>query len=135
MIRKRTTAPRPTIRTTAALALVLALAASGCGTSGPPADPEYGRKALVTALDAWQAGATPASLAQATPPIHVADGDWNAGAKLQGYKADDEGKHFGADLNYRVVLELKPARGKATRRDAVYAVSTHPRLMVLRQDD
>jgi hypothetical protein len=135
LIRKRIDAPRPPIRTAALVALTLALAASGCGTSGTPADPEDGRKALITALDAWQAGATPASLAQATPPIHVADADWNAGARLQSYTADDEGRHVGADLNYRVLLELKNARGKAAKREAVYAVSTRPQLMVLRQDD
>lgn len=133
MIRSRNISPRPAIR--AAVVLLLTIAASGCGSSWTPADPDDGRKALIAALDAWKGGGTPAALAQGTPSIHVADGDWNSGAKLQGYKADEQGKHFGADLNYHVVLELKNARGKLTKKEAVYAVSTQPQLMVLRQDD
>jgi hypothetical protein len=133
LIRNRTLATRPIARP--AVALLLALAASGCGASGTPADPDDGRKALIAALDAWKGGGTPASLAQASPAIHVADGDWDSGAKLQGYQADDQGRHVGADLNYRVVLELKNAKGKVSKRNAVYSVSTQPQLMVLRQDD
>jgi hypothetical protein len=115
------------------LALALALAAAGCGA--PSADPVDGRKALQTALDAWKAGETPKALAVRTPAITVSDGDWAAGLALQGYKADDEGKLVGADLNYKVVLELKNRKGKVTSKTAVYAVSTHPQLLVLRQDD
>ena len=32
-------------------------------------------------------------------------------------------------------LELKNARGKVVKKQATYAVTTHPQLLVLRQDD
>ena len=117
-------------------ALIWILGLNGCGgPSAVPADHTDGRKALVTALDTWKSGEKPAALAQKTPSIHVADGDWNSGLQLVDYQADDEGKHFGSDLNYKVVLELKNTKGKVSKKNATYAVSTHPVLMVLRQDD
>jgi hypothetical protein len=115
---------------------MIALGAWGCAPSAAtPSDPEDGRKALQTALDAWKEGATPDALAKRSPSIHVADGDWNSGMHLDGYKADERGVLVGSDLNYKVVLELKDAKGKGVTKNAVYAVSTHPQLLVLRQDD
>jgi hypothetical protein len=114
--------------------LVLALVCAGCGQSGP-SDPTEGRKALLAALDAWKGGETPDALAKRNPSIHVSDGDWKSGLRLQTYRADDEGKLVGSDVNYSVALELKNARGKVTKKTAVYAVTTHPQVLVHRQDD
>jgi hypothetical protein len=114
--------------------VILALGAAGCGTSASPADRADGGKALQAALDAWKGGKTPGDLEKQTPSIHVSDGDWKSGYALESYKAD-EGKLVGADLNYAVVLEMKDPKGKATTKNVVYAVSTHPQLLVLRQDD
>ena len=118
-----------------AIALILAMGAAGCGPAATPADPDDGRKALVAALDAWKGGEKPADLAARSPAIHVADGDWESGFQLQGYTPEGEGKLIGSDLNYTVALELKNPRGKVATRKAVYAVSTHPQILVLRQDD
>jgi len=114
--------------------LITVLGFAGCGLSASPSDPDEGRKALQTALDAWKEGSKPDALTQRTPPIHVTDGDWMSGLRLQSYKADDDGKLVGSDVNYKVVLELKTAAGKVVKRDAVYAVTTHPQRLVLRQD-
>jgi hypothetical protein len=84
-------------------------------------------------LDAWKRGEEPGALTLLTPPIHVTDGDWMSGLRLQDYKAGD-GKLVGSDVNYPVALELKDARGKVVKRDAVYAVTTSPKKLVLRQD-
>ncbi|MDR3620606.1 MAG: hypothetical protein P4L85_14740 [Paludisphaera borealis] len=130
---KRTLSPRRPLWLAGALMLVLG--SGGCGSTATTADLADGRKALQTALDAWKGGQTPDALAKSTPSIHVADGDWKSGLLLQSYKADDEGKLVGTDLNYAVVLELKNDKGKVTSKKAVYAVSTHPQLLVLRQDD
>jgi hypothetical protein len=116
-------------------ALMLILACGGCGPSARPSDPGEGRKALEAALDAWKGGEKPDALAQRSPSIHVSDSDWKLGLLLKNYKADDQGKLVGSDLNYSVVLELKNPAGKVTRKDAVYAVTTHPQILVLRQDD
>lgn len=117
--------------TTAVLALILI--AGGCGESARPSDQEEGRKALQTALETWKSGGNPDALAQQNPPIHASDDDWKSGLVLQNYQAD-EGKLVGSDLNYNVVLELKNRRGKVSKRTAVYAVTTHPLLLVFRQE-
>jgi hypothetical protein len=116
------------------LLLFLALVLGGCGPSARPSDQEEGRKALQTTLDAWKGGEQPGALGQRDPSIHASDGDWMSGLALQNYQAD-RGKLVGSDLNYSVVLELKNSRGKVVKKNAVYAVTTHPRLLVLRQDD
>ena len=116
--------------------LVLILAGGGCGgQSARPSDPGEGRKALQAMLDAWKGGQKPDILAQQTPAIHAFDGDWKSGHVLQNYRADDEGTLVGSDLSYSVDLELKTPRGKVTKKTAVYAVTTHPQLMVLRQNE
>ena len=117
-----------------ATVLIMVLACSGCAGSASPSDQVEGREALRTVLDAWKGGETLEALAQRTPPIHVSDGDWMSGLRLQGYEADDEGKLVGSDVNFNVVLQLKTKRGKLVRKDAVYVVTTHPQLLVLRQD-
>jgi hypothetical protein len=113
------------------LALVLG---GGCAPSARPSDPAEGRKALQATLDAWKGGGKPDALAQQSPSIHASDGDWKSGLVLQSYQAD-EGQLVGSDLNYSVVLELKNSRGKVARKTAVYTVTTHPQLLVLRQDN
>jgi hypothetical protein len=94
-----------------------------------------GRPALLAALDACTGGEPPDALAKRSPPIRVSDGDWMSGTHLQGYRADDEGKLVGSDVSYSVELELKNAKGKVSKKTAVYAVTTRPQLMVLRQND
>ena len=77
-------------------------------------------------LDAWKAGETPEDLAKRSPPIHVKDVDWSGGFRLVSYKAGDEGKLVGYDMNYPVVLELKSPKGKSVKKTAVYTVTTQP---------
>jgi hypothetical protein len=118
------------------LVLLLAMILGGCGQpAAQPSDQGEGRKALQAVLDAWKGGAKPDALAQQVPPIHASDGDWKSGQVLQDYRADDEGKLVGSDLNYSVVLELKNPKGKVTKKTAVYTVTTHPQLLVHRQDN
>jgi hypothetical protein len=132
MNREWTTPPRRPSRL--ASVLIMVLGCGGCGQSASPSDQIVGRKALQAVLDAWKGGEKPDALARWTPPIHVSDGDWMSGIRLQGYEADDGGKLVGSDVNFNVVLELKTAKGKVVKKDAVYAVTTHPQLLVLRQD-
>jgi hypothetical protein len=129
---KRTTSPRRSL--CLAGILILVLGSGGCGHFASPSDPAEGRKALLAALDAWKGGEQPDALAQRTPPIHATDGDWMSGLRLLSYKADDDGKLVGSDVNYKVVLELKTTRGKLVKQDAVYVVTTHPHVLVLRKD-
>jgi hypothetical protein len=114
--------------------LILVMGCGGCGQQRSPADESDGRQALLIALDAWKAGDEPDNLAQRTPPIHVKDGDWKSGLRLKDYKADDAGKLVGSDINFNVALELTTAKGVLVKRDAVYAITTHPQVLVVRQD-
>jgi hypothetical protein len=118
----------------AMLSLTLELG-GGCSPSARPSDPEEGRKALQAMLEAWKGGAKPDAFALQNPSIHASDGDWRSGLVLQSYRADVEGKLVGSDLNYAVELELKNTNGRVTRKNAVYAVTTHPMLLVLRTDE
>jgi hypothetical protein len=115
--------------------VLLMVLGSGCGTSARTSDPDEGRKALQTMLDAWKSGAKPDDFAQQSPSIHASDGDWKSGLALQGYRTGDEARLVGTDLNYAVDLELKTPRGQIVKKTAVYAVTTHPQLLVLRMDE
>jgi hypothetical protein len=109
---------------------------SGCGIGGSAhqADPTGAQEALHAVLDAWKAGEKPEDLQKRTPPIHVKDLDWNDGFSLVGYKAHEDGKLVGYDMNYPVVLELKSPKGNSVKKNAVYTVTTRPQLLVLRQE-
>jgi hypothetical protein len=109
---------------------------SGCGAGQTPraADPDQAHQALRTVLDAWKSGEMPADLGKRTPPIRVLDLDWQAGHALLGYQAGAEGKRVGHDMNYPVQLELRNSRGRTIKKTAVYTVTTHPEVLVLRQE-
>ena len=55
-------------------------------------------------------------------------------AERAGHAEEGEGRLVGSDVNYEVVLELKTPRGQVVKKNAVYAVTTRPLLMVMRQD-
>jgi hypothetical protein len=114
-------------------ALVL-IAGCGLGERAEPADRDQAQKALQTVLDAWKAGEKPENLENLTPPIHVKDADWRGGFLLVGYKADQEGRLVGFDINYPVILELKSPKGKPVKKTAVYSIATRPSLLVARQE-
>ena len=118
-----------------ALLLLLALIA-GCSGTAPaskPADPSVGRDALKAALDAWKAGEPPARLLERSPPIRVADEDWQAGARLEDYKLGPDERSTGSGLALTATLTIKDkARGK--KKSAVYDVGTDPAITVFRRD-
>lgn len=131
---KPSIAPRTRRAFSLAGVLVVVFGWAGCGQHASPSDPVEGRRVLLTALDAWKGGQTRETLANQTPPLHVSDGDWMSGLRLIDYKADTQGRLVGSDVNYDVVLEIKSSTGKVFKREAVYAVTTRPQLLVLRQD-
>jgi len=112
------------------------LLTAGCGTGDRPhqADPTQAKTTLHAVLDAWKSGAKPESLADRTPPIRVLDLDWKGGHTLLSYEASAEGKLNGYDLNYPVILELKKPKGGTVKKTAVYTVTTHPEILVMRQE-
>ena len=113
----------------------LIVGSGGCNPTARPSDPGEGRKALQATLEAWKGGEKPETLASRAPSIYASDGDWKSGLVLRSYRADIEGRLVGSDLSYTVALELKNSRGKVLKKNATYTVTTHPQLLVLRQDE
>lgn len=114
----------------------LPLLFGGCGFEPPPqqADPDQAKTTLHAVLDAWKSGAQPDSLQAQSPPIRVLDLDWKEGDQLISYEASAEGRLVGYDMNYPVVLELKKRKGGVVKKTAVYTVTTHPEVLVMRQE-
>ena len=117
------------------LLLTASLVVTGCGESlATPSDPAKAAVALKKVLESWKAGETPESLASRSPAIQVIDLDWRQGYKLVGYIVDDTGYLAGYDMNYKVSLRLKSPKGRLIKRTAVYTVTTHPEVMIQRQE-
>jgi hypothetical protein len=113
---------------------LIVLAGCGAGGAAEQADPAKAQEALRAVLDAWKSGAKLQELEKRTPPIHVKDLDWVGGFKLTSYQADASGKLAGYDMTYPVVLELESPKGKSVKKNAVYTITTGPRLLVSRQE-
>ena len=102
------------------LLFMASIAVTGCGEpSATPSDPAKAVVALKSVLDSWKAGETPETLSGRSPSIHVVDLDWEQGYKL---------------VDYKVALQLKSPKGKLIKRNAIYTVSTHPEVMIQRQE-
>ena len=87
---------------------------------------------ILEALGVWDSVADQCGVIRA---IHVSDADWSSGATLTTYEAADSARPAGYDLSFSVVLELKGPKAKvATKSNAVYVVTTHPKALVLRQE-
>jgi hypothetical protein len=120
----------------AASVLTLALVALGClGCGGgyekyiPPE--AASRKALETALDAWQSGKSPGVVASGSPSVAAVDTRWSAGQKLTSYQIVSEESVDGQKF-YSVKLSLKnPAREEVVR----YVVVGRDPLWVYSEDD
>jgi hypothetical protein len=118
----------------AASALLCFLAGCGLGPSPHPSDPDQAKTTLHTVLESWKAGATPESLASQSPPIRVHDLDWNEGHALVSYQTTSEPRLVGYDVNYPVILELKKRKGGTVKKTAVYTITTHPEILVMRNE-
>lgn len=116
------------------VAVFVSMALAGCGGAKKvvPLEPAKARDALKTALDEWKAGKAAESLQQLSPPVHIADGDWVNGAKLQDYAILSEGEAAHNKLNVPVRLTLQPSSGAKTEKTVIYFVSTGPSIAIVR---
>jgi hypothetical protein len=109
---------------------------AGCGgqTLPPPADPEQGREALRSALDAWARGEKSDSLRGGTPPIQVVDGDWDKGLRLAKYQLAPADRMSDPNLLCSVQLSLRDGRGRALTKRVVYHIGTGPLISIVREE-
>jgi hypothetical protein len=114
---------------TIAVLCFLLLVVIGCGWLKKPTMTEdqsdEARRALLTALDAWQTGQT-ASLATHTPPIRFQDDDFVAGWQLIDYQLVDRMQAIEKFRDVKVQLNLRDVRGKIVRKDVSYQIGIDP---------
>lgn len=94
--------------------------------------PELARETLIAALTAWKDGSSPEDLQARSPAIVVQDLDWMAGAALQAFELQGDGRPIGANLSIEVELTLADPAGKVSTRKVWYLVGTDPVLTVFR---
>ena len=87
----------------------------GCSRSATPADPEQARVALRIALVAWSEGENTDILLSQSPPIHVADEDWQKGWTLKKFEIAAQDEQVGQQRRICVKLSLQSPQGKAAR--------------------
>ena len=121
----------------AALGIVGMLVAAGCGPgeivlSGAPEDAQ---ELLAEALEAWQGGQTPGDLQSASPAMHVADEDWEAGKTLKAFAASAEPEERGGHWRVSAVLTLAGADQAEEQKPVAYAVTIEPAISIIRVDD
>ena len=104
----------------------------GCGRGlDKDADPDEGRKALQTALEAWKDGKLPEELERMTPPIIMNEDVWRSGAGLLDFKV--EGIAIaGRQVRAEVRIKLKDKNGKTQDQRATYIIDTTPRIVIVR---
>ncbi|HEY1191949.1 MAG TPA: hypothetical protein VGE74_30240 [Gemmata sp.] len=111
---------------------VLSASALGCGGSDrSPAETERARQAVVLALDSWKANEPPAKLKALPDPIDFSE-ELRATHALTDYtvgKVDASDKDV---VRVTVTLNLKDKKGKASQREAVYAVALKAPVVVSR---
>jgi len=112
----------------------LLLLAAGCGDKGYdrfiPSD-SSARKALETALGAWQNGQRPGRIGSGPPAIEVIDAKWKAGQRLGAYQILKEEAGKGPKW-FSVRLTLQQPSGEQVVR---YVVLGQDPIWVYREDD
>jgi hypothetical protein len=119
-----------------ALALLAGVScAAGCGGARAYApDSGSARKALDTALNAWQSGSKPDTLSSGTSPVHAHDFQWLAGVPLERFEVTGEEDGEGATKRFAVTLTVKSKKGKEEVRTHYVVVGRDP-VWVYRGED
>jgi hypothetical protein len=113
------------------LFLTGALVLAGCSSSRPQSDIDRGRQAVIAALDGWKAKDPPEKLKSLSDPVEFTE-ELRATHTLTDYslgKIDSTDKDV---IRYTVSLSLTDKKGKASEREAVYAVSLRTPIVVAR---
>ena len=118
----------------AALALLGALLAAGCGKELPPAvDTGDAGRQLDAALAAWKDGKSHESLAAGEPPVIFNEPLWKEGAKLVAYELGEVTLH-GRQGRCTAKLTLRGKDGRQYERKIGYQIDTVPRVVIVREN-
>ncbi|MBI1325066.1 hypothetical protein GC170_18025 [bacterium] len=116
------------------IAAVFLTLASGCACGGSRvSDPAQAEEILSTALEAWKSGTSSEDLASGNPAIVVYDPDWKAGTSLVTFEPQPA-RLAGNNVTLPVRLTLKTGKGRKVQRTAVYAITTNPVNMIVREE-
>jgi hypothetical protein len=109
------------------------LASAGCASSDTKYVPSSSsaRKALETALTAWQNGQAPGRIDSVSPAVQVVDSKWKSGQKLESFEILDEEDAEGPRW-FSVQLKIQNASKSEAVRYAVLGVDP---LWVYREED
>ena len=132
--------PQPTAITrrysVSLVVLITWAASSGCGNGGrvPPSDVAAAETLVRESFQAWQAGSPVRELADARPPVYVADDWWHAGFELDDFQIEGNGELVGTNVRVTVTLNgTHPKLGKR-RITQPFLVTTTPALTIARED-
>jgi hypothetical protein len=102
---------------------------AGCGTGNARfvTESEVARASLEAALTSWRDG-KPFGAIESTPPVRVADSDWQAGQQIESFQIGDEEDQDDGTRRFPVKLKLKKEGAKDVRyvvqgRDPVWVFS------------
>lgn len=116
------------------IAAMFLMLASGCACGGSQvSDPAQAEDILSTALEAWKSGTSSEDLASRNPAIVVHDPDWNSGTSLVTFEPQPA-RLAGNNVTLPVKLTLKTGKGRKIERTAVYAITTHPVNLIVREE-
>ena len=116
-----------------AASLMLALLASGCGTSDRKyiPSPSTARGALEAALNAWKSGAAHGTVKGFQVPVDTFDARWQAGKQLESFEVLREEPSDGPKT---FVVKMKLADDKEQQEVTYLVVGKNP-LLVFRRED
>ena len=112
--------------------LFLVLLVVGCGSKFKPVNVATAQNALMTTMECWKEGKSPADLQEEDPPITVEELEWSRGAKLLEYDMVGEDKSVDESLVAQVKIKLEMVDGKVVEKTATYIVNTRPEVTVFR---
>jgi hypothetical protein len=109
---------------------------AGCGGQRVPlpADPGQAQEALLSALNAWVRGENATSLRGRDLPIHVVDGDWDRGLRLEKFQQSTPAQASGPHLRCPVHLSLRDKVGRSYQKQVVYLIETSERISIVREE-
>jgi hypothetical protein len=106
--------------------LPIVLFTIGCSKNPLSKDEEdRTRQVVQKSLDTWKSGEPAEKLRGGSPPIHMSDPDWDAGAQLIDYEIASVEK-AGQNPRCAVKLVLRDSDGEKREREVIYDVAANP---------